>query len=89
MFNFDNIACNNYSNQYGGYSYVYGAHCYLPDNSYPYNYCENTLTIPTYYPSPFGFNYIPNYSPLDIEDIKCPTQPTRDSEAEEGEEDDR
>lgn len=80
MFNFDNIACSNYSNQYCGYSYVYAPHCYLPDSNYPYNFCENTLPIPTYYPPSFGFNYIPTYSPLELDDIKCPTLPTRDSE---------
>lgn len=79
MFNFDNIACNNYSNQYCGYSYVYGAPCYVPDTNYTYNFGENNVQIPTYYPPSFGYSYIPNYSLIDTDGIKCATQPTRDS----------
>ena len=82
MFNFDNIAGSSYyGDQYCRYGYVYGAPCYYPDANYAFNFPQNSVQPSSYYaPAPYSFNYVPNYTPLEQEDIKCATEPTRDSE---------
>lgn len=81
MFNFDNMAGSSYyGDQYCRYGYVYGAPCYYSDNNYAFNFPENTTPSSFYPPNPYSFNYVPNYSPIEQDDLKCATEPTRDSE---------
>lgn len=82
MFNFDNIAGSPYyGDQYCHYGYVYPSPCYYSDHNYPFNFPDNPVPPTSYYPpASYSFNYVPNYSPIEQEDIKCATEPTRDSE---------